>query len=183
MRPLITTIVFLSLITSHCFSQEDTAWKPPFKTYKETAIKLLVGGNLQQAKDENQKEFTRKYLEIGIHKTITAYDWHHPSAMWTHGLSVEISSADKTIFGFKYGAWGEFWLFVLGLNVIYYTDFQKGNFKIRPELGIGAHPFKLTFGFNIPTIQNAKFKELQKSYGQITLNVLLKLKTLKREDQ
>ncbi len=144
-------------------------------------MKLLIGGNLQQAEDENQMEFTRKFFEIGIHKTVTAYDWHHPSAMWTHGLSVEVSPGDKTILGFKYGAWGEFWLFVLGLNGIYYTDFEKGNFKIRPELGIGAHPFKLTFGYNIPTIQNSKFKEMQKSNLQITLNILLKLKTLKRE--
>jgi hypothetical protein len=59
-------------------------------------------------------------------------------------------------------------LFVLGLSEVYYTDFVHGNFKIRPEIGFGMHAFKLTAGFNVSTIRNKDFKELQHANGQVT---------------
>lgn len=154
-----------------------------FIQYREKAYKILLGGQVQQAIKTNGKEYSRKYFEIGLHKTITATYGHHPQTAFSHGLSVEIAPEKNTIFGFKYGAWGVFSLLVLGINGIYYTDFNRGNFKIRPELGFGAPPFKLTFGYNIPTISNAAFKELKSSKVQVTLNILLKAKTIKREER
>ena len=178
-----TLLVVLSFSVS-CFSQVDTASKLPFKPrkmYRETALKLLVGGNLQQAYRADGKEYNRKHIEVGIHKTMTSFDWHHPSSVFTHGVSLEIAPQSNPIYGFKYSAWAEVWCFVLGLGWIYYTDFEKGSFKIRPEIGIGLYPFKLTGGFNIPTLWNKDFKELRRSQEQVTLNILLKLKTLKKE--
>jgi hypothetical protein len=184
MKLLFTSTLLTALsFTIPCFSQVDTSSNLPFKpckTYRETSLKLLVGGNLQQAYRVDGKEYNRNYIEIGIHKTLTSFDWHHPSSIFTHGISLEIAPESNPIYGFKYSAWMEVWCFVLGLGGIYYTDFEQGNFKIRPEVGFGLYPFKLTGGFNIPTICNKDFKELKRSQGQITLNILLKLKSLKK---
>lgn len=183
MKLLHTTTLILCLSFSS-FSQVDTAFRQNLKfrqPFRETAIKLLVGGNLQQVHRSDSKDYNRKYLEIGIHKTITSFDGHHPASSFTHGLSLEMAPEANPIYGFKYSAWAQVWCFVLGLGGVYYTDFDKGNFKIRPEIGIGMYPFKLSAGFNVSTIRNKDFKELQQAQGQVTLNILLKLKTLKKE--
>ena len=176
-------ILYLSF-SIPCFPQVDTTINKSLKlrqTFRETALKLLLGGNLQQAYRTNDQEYNRKYFEIGLHKTITVFGGQHGPSSFTHGFSLEVAPEANPIYGFKYSAWGQVWCFVLGLGGIYYTDFNQGNFKIRPELGIGMYPFKLTAGFNIPTIRNKEFKEIQRAYGQVTLNILLKLKTLKKE--
>ena len=179
-----STILVLSLFFSIiCFSQKDTTTTKSFTprpAFRETALKLLLGGNLQQAYKTNGDEYNRKYFEIGLHKAITSFGGHHPPGSFTHGVSIEIAPETKPIYGFKYSAWAQVWCFVLGIGGIYYTDFTYGNFKIRPEFGIGMYPFKLAVGFNIPTIFNKDFQEIQRAYGQITLNLLLKLKTLKK---
>jgi hypothetical protein len=185
MRLLDLAILTLNLSFSVlCFSQGDTSiYKSPSgrPSYRETAIKLLIGGNLQQAYKTNGEEYNRKYFEIGIHKTITDFHGVHGPGTFTHGFSLEVAPQSKPIYGFKYSAWVQAWCFVLGIGGIYYTDFDYGNFKIRPEFGIGMYPFKLTAGINIPTIHNKDFSEVQKAYGQVTLNILLKMKTLKKE--
>ena len=157
MKPLLTTILILLLITNRCFSQDSTMRYSKDKVLEEKAIRLLVGGDLQFAHIDTQKEFTRKYVEIGIlYQDRT--DGHISEGSFTQGLSVEISLAGKNIYGFKYSAWLEAGLVIFGLSTIYYTDFDHGNFKIRPELGIGAYPVKMSAGINIPTIHNADFK-------------------------
>ena len=185
MKLFFTTTLFLFLsFFNQCLSQVDTTSSVHFKPlapYRETALKLLVGGNLQQAYRVDGKEYNRKYFEIGLHKTLTAFDPHHPPGAFTHGISLEVAPEANPIYGFKYSAWAEVWCLVLGLGGVYYTDFDHGNFKIRPEFGIGMHPFKLSAGLNIPTIRNKDFKEIQRANGQVTLNILLKLKTLKKE--
>lgn len=184
MKMFITTTLFLILISSPCFSQADSTLISHIKmeSYsRKSNLKLLVGGNLQQANQIDGKEYSRKYFEIGLHKTFTTSYGQHPSSIFTHGPSIEISPEANPIYGFKYSAWVEVWLMVLGLSGVYYSDFNHGNFKIRPEFGIGTAPFKLTVGFNIPTIGNKNFKELQRADIQVTLNILLNLKTLKKE--
>lgn len=181
MRFIYLTILTSFFLVNQCASQPDSTGRIPVKPHTERAIKLLVGGSLQEA--GSTASAARKYFEVGIHKTKTIYTPIHPAAAITHGLSVEVSPSNKTIYGFKYGTWGELWLFVAGINGIYYTDFDHGSFKIRPELGFGAYPFKLTVGYNIPTINNRDFKEIQNARFQVSLNVLLKLKTLRKVRQ
>jgi hypothetical protein len=175
--------MFYLLISCSAFSQFDSTNQSSkfVRPYRETALKFVLGGSLQQAYRINDKEYSRKYFEIGLHRTITIFGGQHPPSSFTHGLSFEIAPESSPIYGFKYSAWAQVWCLVLGLGGIYYTDFNYGNFKIRPEFGFGMYPFKLTAGFNIPTIQNKEFKKLQKSQGQITLSILLKLKTIKKE--
>lgn len=185
MKRLISFALFVAMIfPTFCFLQENTSDNQTFSMqapYRNTDLKLLIGGNLQQAYKTDKKEYSRKYFEIGLHKTVTTSYGHHPAGVFTHGPSIEIAPGNDPIYGFKYSAWGEVWLMVLGISGVYYTDFNHSNFKIRPELGIGASPFKLTFGYNVPTINNKKFKALQRSGLQITLNILFTLKKIKRE--
>lgn len=178
-------ILFITFILAGItgFSQADTL--PVSKLwpqYREKASTLLMAVNLQQARNVFQEEYSRKYIEIGMHRTIVATYGYHPRTVLTHGPSIEVSPEKTPIFGFKYGAWAVGSLFSLGVSAIYYTDLHHGNFKIRPEFGFGAYPFRLVMGYNIPTISNASFEKLKRSDGQITFSILLKLKTITRQE-
>jgi hypothetical protein len=133
------------------------------------------------AKDHNDSTYSRKLLEAGIHYTTTMDGLQHPKSAVTIGPSLEFSLGETPVYGFKFGGWINANLFTLGISSIYYTDFHRGNFKIRPEFGVGFHAAKLTMGINIPTIANADFFPLKSSLAQISLNVLLKVKTIKTE--
>ena len=149
------------------------------KQDRETAYKLLLGFNFQGS-TQVDKDKTLKYFEIGLHRTITDFGGIHPPTALTYGLSTEVLLGAPAICGIKGSAWTSVWGFVLGISTIYYTDFQYGNFKIRPEIGLGFYPFKLSFGYNIPTIYNKDFERVRRNDLQITLNILIKMKTLKK---
>lgn len=38
--------------------------------------------------------------------------------------------------------------FAMGLNLIYYTDFDRSSLVFRPEIGIGLDKAKLVYGYN-----------------------------------
>ena len=120
-----------------------------------------------------KKNFT--YYEVGVAKVRYYYHRHGITAFAGY-VSEEIHfGKDKNIFGTKIGVWSH-WLFDLGLSTIYYTDFIKGNFKIRPEFGFGMGRVRLVMGYNIPTISNKAFKELQNNKLQFTAQVTFGLK-------
>jgi hypothetical protein len=154
----------------------------PFRNYRETAYKLLVGANFQGSTREEHQDISRKYVEVGLHRTLTDYRGRHPPIALTYGLSTEILLDPDPIYGFKVSGWATAMLFVLGASTVYYTDFEKGNLRIRPEFGVGMHPFKLTVGYNIPTFWNKEFERMRYADLQVTLNLLLKLKTIKKEE-
>lgn len=189
-------IAFLLLICSiGSYASMDTLYRvKPFiadtlhpkrpdrlRPYRETALKFLVGAHLQMAKDHNDSTYSRKLLEIGMHHTTTIDGLRHPKSVITIGPSLEFSLGEAPVYGFKFGGWINVNLITLGISSIYYTDFHRGNFKIRPEFGIGFHAAKLALGLNIPTIANADFFPLKSSLVQLSLNILLKVKTIKKE--
>ena len=136
----------------------------------------MVGVHLQETKDQSGNGYKRKYLDIGLHKTIlTNY------AVFTHGFSVEISPEKQTTVGFKYGGWTNYAFFSLGLSGIYYTNFTHGSLIVRPEFGLGVDRFRFAVGYNVSTISNKSYGELKEAKGQFILNVLLKRKLIKRD--
>lgn len=165
------------LATIPCFAQEDTsragAYYGPYRHFREKAVTVLVGGHLQYAKNEQEQVYTRKLLEVGVHRTIST-----PYAVATHGPSVEVSLEHHPLAGFKYGAWTDVYFVALGLNALYYTDFKEGTFRLRPEFGLGVYRVKLSVGYNIP-VTNKSFYPLREPEAQVTLNWLIRLKTLK----
>ena len=179
-----TTLLFLLLLSMGATGQTAPDSLPAFrnfrKPYTEKAYKLLLGFNWQGSPRGDTAK-TLRYAEIGLHRTFTGFDGRHPPISWTYGLSTEILLHKNPVYGFKASAWATAFLFAAGISAVYYTDFHYGNFKIRPELGLGMYPFKLTFGYNIPTFFNKDFERLRKNDLQITLNILLKIKTIERK--
>lgn len=179
MRLSFLTMLVCLLASIPCLAQVDTsragAYSGPYRHFREKAVTLLVGGHLQYAKDDQEQDYTRKLLEVGLHRTIST-----PYAVATHGPSVEVSLERHPLAGFKYGAWTNIYFFALGLNALYYTDFDEGAFRLRPEFGLGVYRVKLSVGFNIP-VTNKSFYPLREGEAQLTLNWLIRLKTLKYE--
>src|SRR5215216_5159608 len=124
------------------------------------------GDGRESVKDEK----TYRYFEIGIAK-----------GKYTEGIcsgaggAVYISEEmyfgrDKNIFGTKLGAWMHY-LLDAGLSLVYYTDFKRGNFKIRPELGVGLGRMRAVVGYNLATFNNKAFTELTNRNFQISIQV------------
>ena len=161
-----------------CFAQVDTLQNSQlsssYKHFREISSSILISVNLQKTKDQWGNEFKRKYLEVGLHRTIlTDY------AVLTHGPSVEISPEKHTTVGLKYGGWTNYTAYSFGLSGVYYTDFRHGSFIIRPEFGLGLGRFRFAVGSNISTFSNEQFTEIKEAKGQFTLNVLLRHKLIK----
>ena len=173
----IKLVIIVLMVNAVCYAQADTLQKSRSKRhFREKSSSILVGLHLQETKNESGNDYRRKYIEVGLHKTIlTDY------AVFTHGLSVEVSPEKRTIVGLKYGGWTNYTFFSLGLNGIYYTDFKQGSFIIRPEFGLGVDRFRFAVGYNVSTFSNDQFNELKDAKGQFMLNVLLRRKLIKRD--
>ena len=111
-----------------------------------------------------------KYLEIGIGKGRYIYHMHGVTGSGIY-LSEEILlNRKKGIYGTKLGYFVH-WLLDAGFSVVYYTDFERGNLKLRPELGGGMGRVRAVVGYNIPTINNRAMPELRKQNAQVTIQV------------
>jgi len=179
-------IAFLVLFTgvnSVCCSQQaDTV---EFNRYMEDMnvrykrTDLVTGFNWQPSLKNDVS--TIRYVEVGVGRSVHQYGRHGPVSVGAY-VSEEIYFGKNNIYGTKAGVYMHY-MFDLGFSAIYYTDFKKGNFKLRPEFGIGMMGFRAVIGFNIPTINNKAFYRLQKNYGQITIQYMWPLKKQKVKDE
>ena len=180
----ITLVWLLSMASISAAGQplvrEDTLFTCG-RTHREIAYQLLIGFHLQGSSRNDPGIGTRKYAEIGLHRTLTGVRGPHPPGGFTYGFSTEVLLDKHPIYGVKVGTWASAMLLGLGLQAIYYTDFREGNFKIRPEFGIGTPSFKLSFGYNIPMPYNQDFARMRYADLHLSLQGLLKLKTIKKE--
>jgi len=174
MQKIITNIAFLVLLCtdySFVYGQDSlslTRYDPLFRTFKKTEI--LIGISAQQ--DGRNDEGSLWYAEIGMARSIHIGSRHGPASFGMYVAEEFYFGSNTTVYGTKIGAYTH-WLFDVGLAMIYYTDFKKGNFKIRPELGFGMGALRLVAGYNIPTIDNKAFELLKKNNGQISLQFLI----------
>lgn len=87
------------------------------------------------------------FVDLGVEfNQAGATGVHSFSTSYSISSEVKIGSG-KTIIGPKIGVWiagGP----AIGLNAIYYTDFEKSSVVIRPEIGFGVTKFKLVYGYN-----------------------------------
>ena len=160
----------LALITNKSGAQDSTKFPRLFKTV--TSTDLLVGMNWQGS---TKAEKTYRFYEIGLAKGRYLY---HPHGV-TGGaiyISEEVHLNDSgNIYGTKVGVWTHY-LFDLGLAAVYYTNFKKGNLKIRPEFGCGMGRLRIVVGYNIPTINNKAFELLKRNDMQISIQFTVGLK-------
>ena len=102
---------------------------------------------------------------------------HHPFSS-AYFASTEIKLGDKFIVGPKIGVWatGGSGGMAIGLNMIYYTDFDNSNLVFRPEIGFGLDKFKLVYGYNVKLTKNGLDRINKNLVG---LTYCFKLKQLK----
>ena len=131
--------------------------------YRHTGI--VTGFHLQYSLHNDVN--TLRYLELGLARTIHQYGRHGPVSMGIY-IGKEIYPGSQPVIGTKAGIFTHY-MIDLGFSAVFYTDFKYGNFKLRPEMGIGLGDFRAVIGFNIPTIRNRDFHRLQKNYGQISI--------------
>ena len=141
------------------------------KTYKKTEV--LTGFDVQYYKYNGSQE-TRQYVELGIARSVHLYNYHGPVSIGYY-ISEEVYFGEKNIYGTKIGAYTHY-MFDVGFSIIYYTDFDKGNLKLRPEIGLGMGAFRIIGGYNIPTFANKAFPELRNSKGQINIQCFIPVK-------
>jgi hypothetical protein len=60
----------------------------------------------------------------------------------------------------------------MGLNIIYYTDFDKASVVFRPEIGLGIEKAKLVYGYNWKF--NKPFDGINKHLAGLTYSFTLK---------
>jgi len=116
-------------------------------------------------------------MEIGIFRRVDYYNRHGAGTFGAY-LSEEMSFGKKNIYGTKAGVFLHAFI-DLGMSIVYYTDFKRGNFKLRPEMGIGILGVRIVAGFNVPTINNKAFPELRRKNAQVTIQGTIPWKTKK----
>lgn len=103
------------------------------------------------------------YGEIGLSVNQFGRVGHHPAA-WAFFVSNEIRIDNKLLIGSKIGVWasGGIGALAIGLNMVYYTNFNQSSLRLRPEIGVGLDRWKVVYGYNIP-LTNRNFEEVNKS--------------------
>lgn len=117
------------------------------------------------------------FAELGLAKRTIGEERHYSVGVTTY--TVELKPDRRFIIGPKLGIWG-FAMSNLGfgLNLIYYTDFDKGSLVFRPEAGAAFEFGKLIYGYN-SSIVNKNFPGVNKH--QVAVMFLLKLKDVKEK--
>ena len=167
----VLTFALLVFFASTLLAQDSTVVRhlPFWKTVRSTD--LLFGVHWQGNTKQNK---TLRYYEIGIAKGKYVSWFEGFSGAAIYASEEMYLSKNKNIFGTKVGIWGHMILDV-GVCAIYYTDFQKGNFKIRPEFGFGGGRLRFVGGYNIPTINNKAFEELRNNSWQASIQLTVGL--------
>jgi hypothetical protein len=177
MQKVIANIAFFALMLMNSFflHGQDTSLRRNFewrvRDFRKTEI--LTGISWQQDGSDHKKSL--HYAELGIAKSIHSYSHYGPVSFGIYAAEEILFGNNSNVYGTKIGSYLH-WLIDFGLAMIYYTDFKKGNIKIRPEFGIGMGAFRTVIGYNIPTINNKAFELLRKNNGQISIQFLIPVK-------
>lgn len=158
----------LILIAIQSYSQRSDSTYNSAISKSDRYLSLLLGYN----------GWTNNFGELGLAINQLNLVGPHPLG-WAVFASTEFKlSTSETIIGPKIGVWagGGVGLVAFGLSTIYYTDLDKGTWRLRPEIGLGLDRFKLVYGYNI-ALTNENFTKINRD--NISLTILLQVK--KRE--
>jgi hypothetical protein len=100
------------------------------------------------------------YGEIGFGRSVMHFNPAHGMFSWGASVSSEIQIGKDILFGPKLSVTGGSMGLVEGVSAIYYTDFKKGTFVLRPEIGFGIADARLTYGYNLRIGDKVKRKEM-----------------------
>lgn len=152
-------VLSLLLICLTGQSQTPDSSSNPYFSWRKKEISLLAG--------YSQGYFG--FADIGF--ALNMYGTNrHPFSIH-YFLSNEIKVSDRTIVAPKVGAWvaGGF---ALGVNLIYYTDFDRAAWVFRPEIGFGIQKVKLVYGYNVRF--NSSFEGINRHLAGLTYCFTLK---------
>lgn len=119
------------------------------------------------------------FAEIGLAKRSISEERHYGVGVKTY--TIELRPGKRTIIGPKVGVWGIAMSnpgMGIGLNLAYYTDFDKGSLVFRPEAGIGFESGKIVYGYNLGLV-NSEFTGINRH--MVAVAFLLKLKDIKEQ--
>lgn len=170
-----TVFILIIILSSFYAFSQGNAKTLPWKDLKRD-FSILIGYNV----------WNNHFAEIGLAvnqygytqvDNIKSRSFHHEPA-WAYYVANEIKIDKKTLIGPKIGGW-----FIknqgftgLGMNLIYYTDFNNSSLRIRPEVGLLSGALKVVYGYNFaPT--NKDFKGINRS--NISIVWLQKVKRIK----
>lgn len=149
-------------LSSVCFSQDNDSTS--FHKAGDKYLSLLLGYNF----------WSNHFLEVGLAHNQLDVQGPHPFG-FNYFLSTEIKIDNELVLGPKIGFWAGNG-FGMGVNIIYYTDFENSALRFRPEIGVGLSRFKIVYGYNL-LLTNKDFDKINKS--NISLMLLLQLKKIK----
>lgn len=106
--------------------------------------------------------FKTPFIEIGV---AGPYRHKDKADLLVPCFAIDFGYNNKLIFGPKIAI--EYYKLPLHIvvknNLIYYTDFNRGQWNYRPEIGYEFTSFSLRYGFNIP-IQGQNVSNLNRHY-------------------
>ena len=169
MKP-VSTFAFIVFCCQNLLAQDST--KTQMYSLADRETDLFVGISWQGNGDEGRRLW--RYYEIGLAKAI--YD---ETEMGKEGAAVYAAeelylAGNGNVYGTKIGAWAHL-IVDLGVAAIYYTDFKKGNFKLRGEAGFGYARTRAVFGYNLPTFGNKSFERLSNHDFEISIQTTFRL--------
>jgi hypothetical protein len=114
------------------------------------------------------------FVDLGISVIKSGIVGHHPIAT-AYFFASEFHFVNKPIVGPKVGVWaaGGVAPLAMGLNIIYYSDFDQSSLVFRPEIGIGFDRLKITYGYNAK-LTNTSFDRIPKNIFGLTFCFKLK---------
>jgi hypothetical protein len=130
----------------------------------DRALRLLAGYSVG----------TYSYAEIGFAKTGIA-ETRHPTGFATF-ITTELKLGGKFVIGPKIGFWSSNGIMGIGMNMIYYTDFNNHNVVFRPEVGVGFDRFKIVYGYNANLSRNRLERINRNLFGVVYGFKLIQLK-------
>lgn len=167
--------VSLEEIKPLIYQQADTTKVPPFREWQGTFNELsLVAGYTINRRSE-KSGIDNHIFELGLYKSRNSY--YTESAGYSYYFSNEFMFNKKSFYlGPKIGTFFHLWMFYLGSELVYYTNFKGQALHIVPIFGLGHSNLKIGFGLHIPVTNNLFEKTNVVSFG-----FTYQIKSLKKE--
>jgi hypothetical protein len=168
------TLLLISLFYLDSFSQViDSArrtysFETRIRDYKQ--LELVAGYSVQGNLKNEVKNL--HYVEIGVARSIQDRGYHGGATFGMLLTEEILIGENENVYGTKIGMFTHY-MIDIGFSMVYYTDFKKGNFKFRPEIGMGMGGVRFIVGFNIPFIDNSAFELLRKNNVQAGIQIMI----------
>ncbi|MDF1695949.1 MAG: hypothetical protein P1U56_08965 [Saprospiraceae bacterium] len=157
MLKLIAYIGCILFLSSNLYSQHIPS--DLYALHQEYGLSI---GYAHSSHDNSRKNYHLLEFEF----LNTKYFKRHYAAMCKY-VGIEVAMNTRSIiYGPKAGISLNYGPFLLGGEVIVYTDFDKSTFRAMPYFGLGTHLLKITVGYQINVV-NRRFTPLNQ--GQINI--------------